>query len=56
MKRGKGEKGDKTVTIQSINHAITVDALLTLAAVPRKGVGKSSTATRLDNKIYEMIR
>ena len=32
------------VTIQSINQSITVDALLTLAAVPRKGVGKSSTA------------
>ncbi len=44
------------VTIQSINQSITVDALLTLAMVPRKGVGKSFDSDLLINMIYEGIR
>ena len=44
------------VTIQSINQSITVDALLTLAMVPRKGVGKSFDSDLLIIMIYERIR
>ena len=39
MKQGEGEKGVRQRRDHKWNHAITVDALLTLAAVPRKGVG-----------------
>ena len=44
------------VTMQSINQSITVDALLTLAMVPRKGVGESFDSDLLINMIYERIR